>query len=641
MGYINISKHQAANLEFVTSKEVIRSTRTGAYSSTTIVRCNTRKYHGLLVCPQPQLDKDNHVLLSCIDETIEQMGESFNLAVHRYKGGFFYPKGHKYLREISFDPMPKITFNVGGVVFSKEFMYLGGKDSLIVKYTLEEANHETTLHIKPMLAYRNVHQLSKKNNDVNASYEEVDFGLKICMYEGYSPLHFQTSQKADFQYTPHWNEDLEYWEDIKRGYEGHEDLFVYGSFELKMKKGDSVYFYSGIEKMEKPNTDLKKLFEHEKKSRIPRGNFENCLKNAAQQFFVKKDNHFNITAGFPWYGNIDRDTFIALPDLTSSTDNLDFFEKVMQKVLADWKAEKHEYTTFDAPLWLFWTVQQYAKHSQKYAEVWGKYESTFKRILNDYKKGTSLNIKMNDNGLISGGVHGKAVTWMNVIAEGQAVTPRIGYPVEVNALWYNAIMFALELAEKAKDTKFIAEWQPIAEKIPEAFKEMFWHKERGYLADCCTETSKDWSVRVNQVIAVGLPYSPLSTKICQLVLEKAKRELLTSRGLRTLTPESPDYQRRYKGNQYQRDIATHQGTIAVWTLLFYADAYLAVYGEKGLEHLKNIYADFEEAIQDRCIGSIGEFYDADPPRYSRGAISMATSVAALLHLGEIVKNSDK
>jgi predicted glycogen debranching enzyme len=240
------------------------------------------------------------------------------------------------------------------------------------------------------------------------------------------------------------------------------------------------------------------------------------------------------------------------------------------------------------------------------------------------------------NGSIYGGSENQAITWMNAAPEGIAITPRTGFAVEVNALWYNAVMFAIETAKLAKDTKFVKEWEPLMNNFPNVFKDIFWDKEEGYLADNVNGHHKDFSVRSNQVIAAGLPYSPISDKISHLVLEKVRQELLTPRGLRTLSPNDPHYKYIYEGNPFQRDMAYHQGTVWVWQLQFFVEGYLNIYGETKLDFVKGLYHGFEQTILEYCVGSIAEIYDGDPPHRPKGAISQAWSVGALLRINQII-----
>ncbi|MDR2906867.1 MAG: amylo-alpha-1,6-glucosidase, partial [Bacteroidales bacterium] len=335
MSYINFDRHQLVNLEYSLNKELLRANRSGSFSCTTIAHCNTRKYHGLLICPAPNMDGGKHVLLSSIDETIEQHGEPFNLGLHQYSGKHFSPKGHKYLREYVLVPHPKKTYRIGDVLFTKECLFVTDKDCQIIKYTLEEAHDDTKLIIKPLLAFRNIHQLGKANDDVNTVFDTIGNGIRTRMYDAYPYVYMQLSKKATYIHQPDWYYNIEYQKELDRGYEGHEDLFANGYFEVDIKKGESIYFTVGLDEIQTPGTTLKKMFATEAKNRIPRDCFENTLKNAARSFFIKTDSQTNIVAGFPWFGCRSRDSFIALPGLTLAVGNDKLCKDVLDSMLAE------------------------------------------------------------------------------------------------------------------------------------------------------------------------------------------------------------------------------------------------------------------------------------------------------------------
>ncbi|HRS53887.1 MAG TPA: amylo-alpha-1,6-glucosidase, partial [Bacteroidales bacterium] len=395
---------------------------------------------------------------------------------------------------------------------------------------------------------------------------------------------------------------------------------------------------------------LKRVFKQELRKRVPRNNFENNLINSAQQFVVRKPKKTEIIAGFPWFGRWGRDTFIALPGLTLTIKDYKTAKQVIDTMLAELNGplfpnvgenEIVSYNSVDTSLWFFWALQQYTYFTDTHYKIWEDYGKKMKLILEGYRDGTLFNIHMTNEGMIWAGEPGKALTWMDAIVNGKPVTPRMGMPVEVNALWYNAIMFSIEMAKVANDNDFITEWQPIAEKVLINFKNIFWLKDKGYLADCVNGEYKDWSVRPNMIFAVSLPYSPLNDKLKQLVVEKVKQELLTPRGLRTLSPKDPAYKGIYEGDQNNRDLAYHQGTVWPWLIGHYAEAYLKVYGKAGLSAIKKIYADFEPAITEYCIGTIPELYDGDPPHKPKGALSQAWSVAELLRMKWLIDYYEK
>ncbi len=645
MDYIKFDKSKLINLEYSLTRELLRSNRAGSYASTTIIGCNTRKYHGLLVSPQPQLDGGMHVLLSSLDESIIQHDQEFNLAIHKYKGEKYSPKGHKYVTDFTFDPNPIITYAVGGVKFTKEMLFVGNSDAVITKYTLVEAHSPTILRFRPFMAYRNIHSLSKANNDVERKYDSIPNGIKVRMYPGYPYLNLQFSKAVDYVHAPDWYFDFEYMREKARGYDAHEDLYTPGYFEMPIKKGESIYFVASLEE-EDPKT-LARMFTQEIKRRIRRDSFENCLANAAQQFIIKRGKKYELIAGFHWFGRVTRDTFIALPGLTLVQGDFKTFKSILENSLLEMKGPlfpnsgvglKLEYNSVDASLWLFWTLQQYIKYSGD-KTVWKQYGSYLKLILNSFREGAQYNIHMLDSGLLYAGVTGSAVTWMDAVVDGKPVTPRIGLAVEVNALWYNAIRFAIELASAAGEKEFADEWKPVADRIPAAFTEAFWYQEKNYLYDYVHGDFADKSVRPNQVFAASLPYSPLTDDQCKGVLDRVQSELLTPRGLRTLAPKNVAYKPEYTGGPVQRDLAYHQGSVFPWLFGHFAEAWLKLYEHSGIAFITKMYKGFEEVITEHGIGTISELYDGDPPYRPSGAISQAWSVAELLRVHDLLEDA--
>jgi len=644
MSYIRFDKEQLINLEYSLPKELLRSNRAGSYASTTIINCNTRKYHGLLVTPQPGIDDENHVLLSSFDETVIQHNAEFNLAIHMFEGETYHPKGHKYIRNFTTDPIPKLTYRVGGVVLTKEILLARNDDRTIIKYTLVEAHSPTTLRFRPFLAFRNIHSLSKANVFVDTKFEQVLNGIKVRMYTGYTPLFMQFSKPVQYTHVPDWYYKFEYIRERMRGYESVEDLYTPGFFEVGIKKGESIYFSAGLNEISPPR--LAKLFSGEVNSRIPRSSYAQCLQNSAQQFVVRRGDRTELLAGFPWYGRRGRDTFISLPGLTLTTGDEKTFREVVDTIISEMNGPlfpntgygtKATYNSVDAPLWFFWALQKYARKSGNTLQLWKKYGVVMKTILEGYMQGTDFNIHMTPDGLLFAGDKGVAVTWMDAFIDGEPLLPRTGLAVEVNALWYNAIMFALECAKLAKDKEFINTWQPVAEKIPAAFTNKFWDPQKGYLADYVNGDYKDWSVRPNMVIATSLEYSPVDELIQKKVLDVVKSELVTKRGLRTLSPKDPNYHSVYFGDQAARDRACHQGTAWPWLLGHYAEGYLKIHGQSGLHSIDKLYKGMEETLTEHAIGSVSELFDGDPPHKPGGATSMAWSVAEILRMGELIK----
>jgi predicted glycogen debranching enzyme len=644
MSYIAFEKKQLVNLKYSLGRELLRTNRVGGYSSSTIINTNTRKYHGLLVVPQPLIDDLNHVLLSTVDETLSVNDYDFHLSMRMYPNANYNPKGHKYIRDFESDPNPKIVYRLGHTVFTKELIFAEKKNQILIRYNLEESTSESvTLKIKPFLAYRNVHSLSKANTWVESKYSPVANGAVWQMYKGYSKVFMQFSKQVEYTHVPDWYYNVEYLREAERGYESTEDLFVPGVFEVKMKKGEPIVVSAGIEENNPPS--FKRQFQSEIKKRIPRNSFENCLLNAADEFFVSNGKKKEIIAGYPWFGRWGRDTFISLPGLCISRGDVKSFKSVINSILPELSeglfpnvghGRSVDFNSVDASLWFFWALQQYSFEISDKSSIWNQYGKAMKHILDSYKKGTKFNIKMHENGLVWQGEQGKALTWMDAIVHGKPVTPRTGYAVEINALWFNAIKFSLEIAELAGDDKFVEDWSDLPTLIEESFVNTFWDSDRRYLADYVSENYKNWDVRPNMIFAVSLPYSPLSENKQHGVLDIVKSDLLTPRGLRTLSPKNEDYRGSYFGDQTNRDLSYHQGVVWPWLLGAFADAYIKLQGENGKEFIRELLIGFEKEMSKDGIGTISEIYEADPPYEGRGGISQAWSVAELLRISKLI-----
>ena len=624
------------NLQDSLRREFLRTNRSGAYSSSTLVDCNTRKYHGLLVVPVPELDDENHVLLSSLDCTVIQHGAEFNLGLHKYQGNNFSPNGHKYIREYDATEVPTTTYRVGGVILKKEIVFQHYEDRILIRYTLVDAHSATTLRFRPFLAFRSVRQFTHENSTASREYSAVDNGIKTCMYAGYPDLYMQFSKKNEFIFMPDWYRGIEYPKEQERGYASNEDLYVPGYFEMPIKKGESIIFAASTSAI-KPSA-MKKLFDDEVADRVPRDNFYHCLVTAAHQFHRKEKNKDRyLMAGYPWFKCRARDTFIALPGLTLAIGEIDYFEKVMKTAERDLRAfmsdkptsgKIYEIEQPDVPLWAVWAMQQYAKEvgRDKCFEMYGKLLQDIIKFILD---GKHPNLRLDDNGLLYSNGRDKAVTWMNSTANGKPVVPRSGYIVEFNALWYNALKFCASMAAEEGDVKGAENVEAIAAKVKDSFIDTFLN-EYGYLLDYVDGNMMDWSVRPNMIFAVAFDYSPLNQQQMKSVVDICTRELLTPKGLRSLSPKSGGYNPIYVGPQTQRDYAYHQGTAWPWLGGFYMEACLKLYKRSRLSFIERQLVGYEDEMDYHAIGTISELFDGNPPFSGRGAMSFAMNVAEIL-----------
>ena len=635
MSYLKFEKAPMTNLQDSLPRELLRTNRSGAYSCSTIVDCNTRKYHGLLVVPVPELDDENHVLLSSLDVTVIQHGAEFNLGLHKYQGNNFSPKGHKYIREFDCDKVPTTLYRVGGVILKKEVVFQHYEDRLLIRYTLKDAHSATTLRFRPFLAFRSVRQFTHENGVASREYHEVDGGIKTCMYAGYPDLYMQFSKKNEFHFVPDWYRGLEYPKEQERGYSSNEDLYVPGYFEMPIKKGESIVFSASTSEIK--TRSLKALFEKEVADRAPRDNFFHCLVNAAHQFHNRVGEDRYLLAGYPWFKCRARDTFIALPGLTLAIGETDYFELVMktaERGIREFMEEKpltvkiYEMEQPDVLLWAVWAVQQYAKHVGR-EKGYAKYGKLVTDIMKYIVAGKHPNLTLEANGLLHTEGRERAVTWMNSTANGRPVVPRTGFIVEFNALWYNALKFCAALAASRNDEKSVKELEERAALAKESFVKVFLN-DYGYLFDYVDGPMMDWSVRPNMIFAVALDYSPLSQDQKKGVVDICTRELLTPKGLRSLSPKSGGYNPMYVGPQTQRDYAYHQGTAWPWLGGFYMEACLKLYKRTRLSFIERQMVGYEDEMAYHCLGTISELFDGNPPFHGRGAMSFAMNVAEIL-----------
>lgn len=545
MSVLTFDKKELGNLEYSLQREMLATDRRGGYMSTTIVCCNTRKYHGLMVAPIDDSDRA-YVLLSSVDETVVHDGQSFNLALHRFPGTY-EPRGHKYITDFEYTPTPTITYRVGSIVLRKELLWIHNRTQLMIRYTLLEAPSDVRLRLRPFFAFRDKHALTHANMEADGRSRPIPGGVKCRLYSDFPWLYLQTDcRDAEFVPAPDWYYNFEYAREIERGYEGDEDLLTTGYFELSLGRRQSVIFSASVE---------------------------------------------------------------AIPDPAA-----------IGGMFAD------------APLWFFWVLQQLQRTLGE-EEIWKRYGIVMKELLAAYRRGVG-GVAVHDNGLVWASAPGKALTWMNALAGGVPVVSRDGYPVEINALWYNAVCYALELASRFGEEEFVGEWKAWPERIRNAFREMFWSSDDGYLADFVGPEGPNRWIRPNMVVACGLDYKMLDEEQQASVLRIVGQHLLTPKGLRSLSPRNPRYKNRCEGDEAVRAEASMNGSVWVWPLWFYVKASFDLGGREFLPRAEEQLARFGEEIQSYGIGSINELFDGDPPHAPRGAVSQAWSVGAVLMIRE-------
>ena len=647
MSYLKFDKNLLINLEQSLRLEVLRTNQSGAYHCTTIVGANTRKQHGLLVIPVPEIDDNSHVLLSSLDETVIQHGAPFNLGLHRYSGGVYSPNGHKYIREYDCERVPTHTFRVGGVILKREKIFITNENRILIRYTLVDAHSKTTLQFRPFLAFRNANDLCVENQVASRDYKEVSNGISTCMYDGYPELFMQVNHKPKFVFDPHWYKGIEYIKDQERGIPYTEDLYVPGYFEVDMKKGDTIIFSAGVSEV---NTrQLTKMYEDEIKTRTPRTSFYNCLKNSAKQFYMTNADGHYLFAGYPWFKVRARDEFIALPGCTLSNHHRPDFEAIMdtaKEAFTRWmetgEPDKHlqGIDLPDVPLWAAWAIQRYS-HDTDVPTARERYGELVAQLIDFIIDGKHPNLQVDDNGLVRTDGTRQPMSWMDSARpDGTPLIPRTGYLVEFNALWYNALMFLLQMyADDKQMQSRVERWQKISDVYAESFAPTFLN-DYGYLYDYVNGSYTDLSVRPNMVIAVGVDHTPLDRRQRKRILDFITRELLTPKGLRTLSPNSYGYNPWYVGNPEQREKAYYSGSARPWLMGFYCHAYVKVFGIGGLSFVNRMMIGFEDEMSQGAIGTLSELYDGNPPFIGRGAVRFAANVGEILRVLRLLKNLD-
>lgn len=637
MAYLQFNKAELVNLEYSLKRELLATNRTGGYCNTTLVGCNTRKYHGLFAVPVERFGGHRYMLLSSLDETLLQQGMPFNLGIHCY-GDVYEPRGHKYIVDFEMNPIPVLTYRVGGTLFRKEILFVSGSDQLLIRYTLLDAHSPTVLRLKPYLAFRSIHALTTANGEANTHYRALDGGVSFCLYRDFPALHLQLSKPCEYVHVPDWYRNTIYKEEYRRGFDCREDLLVPGFFELPMRKGESVVFSAST--LPVLPSKLKARFTREATRRMPRDNYDNCLRAAAEQLFADKGPFSRICTGFSWHemGGM-RETCLALPGLTlCNTGNVKQFEKILSDLITENEdAFLQGSDQVESPLRLFEVVQQLAAFTGDEAAAWKKYGKFLRKVLESYLAGRP-EVQLHKNGLLWADKPGVALSWMNAYVEGRPVTERRGYQVETNCLWYNAVCHALAMESRYGKPGLLTErLAEVKDAVENVFYDLFWVEARHHLADYVDETGQNVFTRPNQLYACSLPYSPVSEEVQADILHAVERELVTARGIRTLSPKNPLYRSRYDGNQIERDSATHNGCTRPWLLGAYVAASFKLFGPSFVREAQALVDGFQEDLNVHGIGAVAEIYDGDPPYVPHGAINSALSVAEILRVNYLIR----
>ena len=634
MAFLKFNKSELVNLGYSLRREIILPSKTGAYCNTSIVTCNTRRYHGLLSVPIDAFGSFRYVLLSSLAESLTLRSKRFNLGIHCY-GDVYEPRGHKYIVDFDADPVPKVTYKIGEIVFTKELVMAPDQNQLLLQYTLVSAPAKVRLSLKPFLAFRRVHDLTHENSAARTGYQEIPGGVAFNLYEGFPDLNLQMSRKAEFGYSPCWYKNITYSDEMRRGFDCREDLFVPGSFEIDLSAGESVVFSASADAPVAP-AGLKRRFAALLDRIGPITSFHDQLVRSADSLIRNSHGRKQIVAGYSWLlTGLLRETLCSLPGLTLYGKNdPKEFEEILDNLIED-NAERfyHRTTQVEAPLMLAVVLQQYIAFGASAKKVWAKYGKVLSDVLDSYLPGRRQEVTMHPNGLLWAQMDGVALSWMNPYAYGRAITERAGYQVETNALWYNAICLALSL-EKGKE--FARKWTPVKELIEKNYQPTFWNQDLGFLADYVDGYGQHMELRPNQLWPVSLDFKPVSDEVISEVMRVVNAELVTRRGVRSLSPRDVRYKGVYEGTQLERDEAYYNGCAFPYLLSQYCYASFNMMGEGFIKRAEWLTEGFYEDLSKHGVGSFSELYDGDPPHEAHGAISSALTVAALLNINWLI-----
>lgn len=621
----------------------------GGYASSSVIGANTRKYHGLLVASlNPPVNRQ--VLVNRTEEFILTKKREFVPLTSNQYPGSVHPEGYLHLEEFSRNPIPTFHYHTKAGSVSKSIFMPYGSNTTVVEYT-NTGDQELTLSLHPLFNDRDFHSLTKENNDYQFHFKHIAYNIEVKAADWSKPVYWSYS-KGNFYEDRTWYKNMEYLRELERGFAFNEDAYQIGFVEARLKPGELVYMiFSTEESMIKKNPSELKSAELERlQNLIPSGvqnNFYKDLIVSADQFLVKRDStdSHTILAGYHWFTDWGRDTMIAMLGGTISLNKQKESASIIRTFLRyldqgmipnrfpDRQDDEPEYNTIDGTLWLFIAVYEYFQKFNDLEFLKSVYPQ-LEEILKHHMSGTRYNIHATEQGFLSGGDAHTQLTWMDVKIGDYAVTPRYGCPVEINALWYNALKIyefvAATIGNEPNPTVV-----NMATRLEQNFESAYWNED-GYLNDVYFESgAKDSKIRPNQLYAISLPFSLLSKEKQLKVVNNAKQHLLTPLGMRTLSPSDPEFRPFYGGNSWDRDTAYHQGTVWPFVIGEYMMALLKAneYSKESIQECKNIIDGFQDHFYNNTgIHCIAEILDGKDPKDGKGTIQQAWSVTALIRV---------
>ena len=639
------------NYDEAVQDEWLETNGLGGWAGSSIIGCNTRRYHGLLVAATvPPTERMN--LVNKLDETIILSNQRFDLSTNDY-GDVISPQGYQYLSSFKKDLFPEWIYEVNGIKLTKTIAMVHGENTTLIIYKVEKANEPFILELLPLISARGYHSLQHAYNNI---FWDVQFENGIFKNQPFygAPNIYLSVPGATYKHDPRWFYRFNYAVEKYRGLDFEEDLFNHGMFTLELKEGDSLGIIISTEDPQNRNVHILLEQENLRRKDLIKGYEKNeilqQLKLAADQFIVKRDEDLKtVIAGYHWFTDWSRDTMISLPGLCLSTARYEDAKKIIAAFAKNVSMgmlpnrftdnnEPPEYNNVDGTLWYFVAIYKYLEHTNDTEFILKEILPVLKNIIDWHFKGTRYNIHVDEDGLLYAGEKGVQLTWMDAKIGDWVVTPRMGKPVEIQALWYNTLnIFSklLEMNGQEEDARIVC---IDANKAKKSFLQKFWFEEGHYLYDVIDEKENpDATLRPNQLFAISLPFALIEGEQAEAVLKIMEEQLYTPVGLKSLPKSDVHYVPVYGGDTYHRDSSYHEGTVWSWLLGPYIDALMKSESENKKAKAKKVIEDFKYHLNEGCIGSVSEIFDADEPHHPRGCVAQAWGVAEILR---VIKDYD-
>jgi predicted glycogen debranching enzyme len=649
---IQFDQQVIGDLRAACAREWLETNGIGGFASSTITGLNTRRYHGLLMAAtQPPVGR--MLLLAKLEETLVIDGRRYDLSTNQYSGAI-HPQGYRYLKTFRLDPFPIFTYEVEGVEIVKSVFLIEGENTTVIQYDVSGAGlacNDCRLDVRPLIAFRDYHSTTHENSTLNPHINVEVGAVSVTPYEGLPTLHLAHDADA-VDVTGYWYRNFEYDVERERGLDFKEDLFAPLALRFDLSAKPQAAIIASTERRDARDAARYRRNEITRRASVAamapnKDPFVRALFIAADQYVVARAECKTVIAGYHWFGDWGRDTMIALPGLTLVTGRAAIARRILREFArhidqgmlpnrfpdAD---ETPEYNTVDATLWYVEAVRALLDYTRDYDFVNEHLYAALVEIIDWHARGTRYGIGVDADGLLAAGESGAQLTWMDAKVGDYVVTPRHGKPVEIQALWYNALRVMLDLAERFNDTASEDRFRKMAARAKRSFNDQFWNDEAGCLYDVINGDSRDATIRPNQIFAVSLPHTMLSREKAKRVVEVVERDLLTPYGLRSLARTDRQYIARYEGGPYERDTAYHQGTVWAWLMGPFITAYVktnrdnASRQSRARARASEWLAAFQSHMSEAGLNHISEIFDADPPHTPRGCIAQAWSVAELL-----------